>query len=416
MIKKLRRKFIIVSVLSVFLLLTGILVTVNVINYTRVADDADKITQILVDNNGSFFPSGVIPGIIPNQDENKDDQTRPFERGGDRKEAPYDIRYFYVKYDKDGNAVETNVTNTITFSEDQAIRLTTPLLAKKAKTGWNGNYRYRVQTKDEYTYVILIDYNRELSPSRTVTWTSLIIGVSGLIIATVIIYFISNIVVKPVYNAFKKQKEFISNASHELKTPITVISANNEILEIEYGSNDSIETIHRQINKLSNIVKDLNSLAKIDEYERLSVYTSFNLSDIVNDISDSFKELFTKDNKEFITDIDNDITYKGDENLIRNLVSIILENSYKYSVSKANISLKKDNDKIVIETINDADSVKDGDINEVFERFYRSDEARASNIEGSGIGLSMAKEIVDIHKGKIKARGENNNFILRIEL
>ncbi|MCR5741510.1 MAG: HAMP domain-containing histidine kinase [Gammaproteobacteria bacterium] len=414
MIKKLRIKFVVISFLSIFTLLSIILLTVNITNFVKVAQDADEITLNIAQNEGEMntnnSQNGVPSGTPP---QNFDPASG--ERGTDRPEVMYDSRYFSITYGEDGTVMVVNLSHTASFTSETAQQLAQTVYSTSDSYGWSGNYRYRVYNTGNTVLVVFLDYSRELAPSRTVLYTSLIIGGVGLLLSFVAIYFISNLVVKPVDEALKKQKHFISNASHELKTPITIISANNEILEMEIGENESTDTINRQIRKLSTIVKDLNSLAKLDELDHVSTFNKFNLSKVVEEVIDPFYELFNEKHIKFESVIEPEVYYKGEESMIKVLINTIIENALKYSQSNALLTLSQDKDRVVIECKNDANSIKDGDLDEVFERFYRSDEVRSS-IEGSGIGLSIAKEIIEMHKARIKARGEEGNFIIRIEL
>ncbi len=415
MIKKLRFKFILISTLSIFLLLSLILLSVNISNYNKVAREADRFTYDIA-VNGELTNDNLTPpmnGGAPNPNQNENGP-----RIGDiRREAMFDTRYFLVKFDSDSNVIETKTDRIASVNEAQAIDIATNQLSKKASTGWYKDYRFRVyeDSSTSTTTIVYVDYERELAPSRTVLISSFIVGSVGIVIAFVLIFFISNIVVKPVDDAFKKQKHFISNASHELKTPITIISANNQILEIEYGENESIDTINRQVRKLSNMIQELNNLSRLDEMDKLSEFAKFNLSNAATEVVEPYSEIFKKENKTLNINIDSDIEYKGNELLIKGLISTIMDNSLKYSVSYATFTVTKDNERIIIESKNDATELKNGNLNDVFERFYRTDEARA-NYEGSGIGLSIAKEVVNLHKGRISAYGENNNFNIKVEL
>ena len=271
MIKKLRFKFILYSSLSIFLLLALILVSVNVINYSKVADSANKVTLAIAENNGTIPNRGEFP-VNPGENPPEEPSFSPDERFDDRKEMVFDLRFFTVTINKDGVVTNVNTDRIASIDENTAKELALSLYKKNAKTGWNKFFRYRVYEKDSETTVILVDYERELTPSKTVLITSSIVGTVGVLISIVIIYFISNLVVKPVDDAFKKQKHFISNASHELKTPLTIISANNEILEIEHGKNESTDTINRQVRKLNSMIKELNNLSKVDELNRINEF------------------------------------------------------------------------------------------------------------------------------------------------
>ena len=405
MLKKLRLKFIISAISSVTIFLGLILMIVNLINYSNVADQADMVTSKLIEEGGKFNPE-----FKPN------DEFIPKDFNDERKEMRFDTRYFSVKLTKKGEIIATNI-NTISYTEAEAQEFALSVYENYGKTGWLGDFRYRVSEKvDGEVIVVAADFSRELAPSRTVLYTSLIVFGAGLLLSLIFLIGISNIVINPVKDAIEKQKEFISNASHELKTPLTVISANNELIEIRDGESEETDTISRQIRKLSMLVKSLNNLANIDEIDKIVEFKKINLSNLLTESIEPFKELFNKDGKELSLNIEKDIEYKGNESYLKELFSIIIENAYKYTKSKAEISLKLEENRITILEKNDGEDIKDGNLDEIFERFYRSDDVRAKAIEGSGLGLSIAKEIVSLHGGRIKAKGEDSNFVIKVEL
>ena len=181
-----------------------------------------------------------------------------------------------------------------------------------------------------------------------------------------------------------------------------------------HGEDESTDAINRQVKRLNQMVTSLSLLTKLSEIKKLDKTSVFNLSDAINDvIADT--NILNYDDKKIELKIDSNISFNGEEGLIRQLVSIILDNAIKYLNTYININLYNNGKNIIFETINDCYQIDDGYHNEVFERFYRSDNIR-SKTEGSGIGLSIAKEIVDLHKGKILANSINNNFKIEVIL
>ena len=230
----------------------------------------------------------------------------------------------------------------------------------------------------------------------------------------ILILLASKYVFKPVDEAYQKQKRFISNASHELKTPLTIISANNELIEMIHGSDESTDAINRQIKRLNQMVSSLSLLTKLSEYKKLDKTEVFNLSDSINDIIVDLN-ISNNDNIKVETNIQPNLNYNGNEGLIRQLISIVLDNAIKYSESFITIHAYIDQKAIIFECMNDCYEIEDGIHNEVFERFYRNDNIRSKK-EGSGIGLSIAKEIVELHKSQIVASSVNNTFKIKIIL
>ena len=397
LIKKLRIKIVAIAMSAMFVLLFAILATINITNYSNIAISSDEMTMMIVNNNGHLNPP-------------EDDRDM-------RPEAPFDQRFFIATIDKDGNLISVDASNITAFDEEKATTKALSIYEKKQETGWDDRYyRYRIAKRGNETIIVYADFTREIKPTLNVLYSSLIIGIVGLIVIFIIVYYASKLIVKPIDESLKKQKRFISNASHELKTPLAVISANNELIEMQYGENESSDIISRQVRKLNDLVINLNSLAKIDELEKLKVYEKINLSNLVKEIAVSYVELMKKKNKEFNINIVDGIECNGDSSMLKNLVDIILDNAKKYSKSKVELNLNKDGSRIVFEVINDVEDANVVDIEHIFERFYRSDDARALGIDGSGIGLSVAKEIVDLHHGRIMSKVNNELFSIKVEL
>ena len=402
MIKKLRQKFILISFLSVFVLLAAILSTVNIVNYVRVANEADAITLVLAENEGRF----------PGQNNPRPGEGSEMPGG---KETPFDSRYFTVTY-RDDSVVSFNLGFIASVDETKAKEMAATAYARKG-VGFYDSFRYRVSEKsDGTTIVIFLDYSRQLSPTMTFLWMSLLVGGIGLALVLAALILVSKKVVAPIVKSQEQQKRFVADAAHELKTPLTIISANNEILEIENGENESTTAINHQVERMRQMVQNLTSLARLETEKSKVIFARFDLSGAAKEIASSFVSAFENAKKTLTLSIEDGLTYQGEEGAIRNLISIFLDNALKYSLTRCEFSLKKENKAIVIECRNDAKEIGDGNQNQVFDRFYRSSSVRGSSIEGSGIGLSIAKEIADLHKARIKAYGENGDFCIKVTL
>ena len=410
MTKKLRRKFIAYASVSVFFLLLLILGSINLANFILVANSADAITASLASEGGTFpdFGPGGNPGQNPGQDKGP---GRPF--GPDSPDMQSSVRYFTVSFQ---NAEAPTLVASKIFNIDEATALSwaKETYASGKATGWKATYyRYRRYNYQNVEYISFIDQSRELSPSFNVLNASIVGGLSGIVVSFLLLIPLSKWMVKPTEEAWRKQKRFVSDASHELKTPLSIISANNELLELGNGENEQTKAIAKQVKSMNRLVKNLNALAKLEEGQTLKK-VDLDLSSIVNEIASGFAYK-NKEGKAFQIDIEEDIHLQGEESQIRSLYSTVLDNAFKYGLTSISLSLHKEGDRILTILDNDANLNEDGPLDRVFERFYRSDEARASEVDGSGIGLSLAKEIVLSHHGRILAKAEKGHFILKIE-
>ena len=242
--------------------------------------------------------------------------------------------------------------------------------------------------------------------------SAIIISLISLFTIFSLLQLFANKILKPIIDAHEKQKKFITNASHELKTPLTVITANNELLEMEYGENEYTQTITKQIVKLTTMTNTLVSLSKIDEMNTLEDMYEFSVTDAAYDIIQTYKKVLEK---EFTYEIDENVTLLGNEKLIRDLITLILDNARKYSESYIKFSINKTKGKIHLVCENDTSNIEKGNLNHYAERFYRSDEIRGNVSSGSGIGLSLVKEIVEIHRGIMKIYSpDGKTYIINI--
>ncbi len=407
MIKKLRVKFIAIVMLSVFLIMTAILVTINVINYSYVLEEADARVDLLVKNEGKFpvaeekkpFIDGEIFDI-------PDSMSR---------ETPFNTRFFTVIVRSDNQVLMTDLSKIAAINEEKATKLAQKAIEKGKERGTLEVYRYRVATdKDGNTLVVFVDFSEQKTPMETFFYVSLAVMAGGLVLVFVFVLLISKRVLKPITDSYIRQRRFVTDAGHELKTPLTIISANNEIIEMETGRTESTEAIEKQVFRMADMVKNLTELAKLDEIETTS-FQKFSLTDAFLDVSQAFDTMFAAKNKKFLVSADEDINYLGSESMIRRLFSLLLENAYKYSLTYAEATLKKNGKRTTLTVQNDAEGMREGNLEKCFERFYRSDEARGGSIEGSGIGLSTAREIIRIHHGSVSAQGTaDGKFVITV--
>ena len=409
MIRDLRKKFILVAMLSTMLVLTAIMGVVNFSNYREMLDRADEMTALLEQNDGKFPEE-------PSWHEQDDTETPPAKPENDEKdksrfsvETPFETRYFTVTVDENGEVTDCDLDRIAAVDEETAEEYTQTAQQKNKTTEFQGIYRYRVtETEDGAKYVFL-DCRREISNFRTVLVTTISVSLLGLAAVFVLVVIFSRMVFRPVEESIQKQKRFITDASHELKTPLTIIDANTEVMEMESGESQWTKSTRKQIQRLSGLVQQLVTLSRLDEEKGLEEKCEFNLSEAVSECVQPYESLAQTRGKNLTLNIEENLTYTGDERSIRQLAGILMDNAVKYSSENGNITLtlKKKGKKIFLEVYNDADDLPQGKLDVLFERFYRLDSSRNSGTGGSGIGLSVAKAIVQAHKGKITAENKN---------
>ena len=396
MIRSLRKKFIIAAMCAIFIVFAVIIGTINTMNYLRLKEHADYMNGLIKEGNGKlpFF--------------NKSDFNKIKKHPKPEKisaETPFETRFFYVIFDTDGNIILSDIKNIAAVNESEARRYAEAFFKDKKQKGFVDIYRFRKSETDEGIKVIFLDCRRELSAAGNLLLISILVFVLGLLAVFVLVLVFSKIVFAPVQESYIRQKQFITDASHEIKTPLTIISANTEVLEMESGRNRWTESIHNQIDRLSTLTGQLLTLARMDEENKINTYGRFLLSQAADEMVSSFFASAKLANKSIDINIDNDIYMSGDEKQIRQMFNILLDNAVKYSEpdSKIVVSLYKKGSKIIFKTFNQVKDIDKGNNDKIFERFYRRDTSRNSETGGFGIGLSVAKLIVTAHKGKIQA-------------
>ena len=426
MIRNLRKKFILVAMLSTLVVLAAIMGVVNISNYKEVLDRADEMTTLLEKNDGKFpeepkadgeevpqKPDGNTAGNMIG--ENNDQQVPPEKPENDREhfsvETPFETRYFTVTMDEKGEVTDCDLDQIAAVDEDTAEEYAKNVSGKSGTTGFMGIYRYRVTKTEDGTKYVFLDCRREISNFQSVLITTVSVSGLGLAAVFVLVVIFSRMVFRPVEESIRKQKRFITDASHELKTPLTIIDANTEIMEMESGESQWTRSTRKQIQRLTGLVQQLVTLSRLDEEKGLQDIAEFDLSEAVSESVQPYGALAQTKEKHLTLNIEGGLMYIGDEKSIRQLSGILMDNAVKYSSEKGNITLtlKKKGKKILLEIYNDADGLPQGKLDVLFERFYRLDSSRNSGTGGSGIGLSVAKAIVQAHKGKITAENKTGN-------
>ena len=399
MIKKLRLKFIVIAMCSVFAVLAIIIGTINIINYTNVVKNADDLVEVLQDGGGGF------DGNFGNGDGFSGRPQMPMSP-----ETPFETRFFTVEFNNEGQVIFVNTDRIAAVDETEAKDYAESLYKKSKTSGFYGNYRYGVtSTPLGGKMYIFVDCTRELTGFNNFLWISIAVSAGGLALVFILVFLLSGKILKPVAESYKKQKQFITDASHEIKTPLTIIGANADVLEMQNGENEWTASIKSEIKRLASLTEKLVFLARMDEESQVLKMTDFSISDAVEESVKPFEAVAVSHGNELKIDIQPNLSYCGDETMIRQLVNLLVDNAIKYSDEDKDIevTLKSIGTKLQLTVRNGNSELSEKDMNMLFERFYRSDKSRNSETGGHGVGLSVAQSIVTAHKGKIKAETEN---------
>ena len=411
MLKKMRWHFILADMLAVFIMLVAVLAGINVWNYHTTAERADQRIQEIYG-----FESGKVPGM-ENSEENASQPVPPdiFNRPDDHDpEAPYTTRFFIVRLDEEGNVTDVSTDFIASVTQTEAEEFARKVLNEKRQVGYYKNYRFQILAKKNDNIVIFLNTTMELRSVRNVLLISCLVGVVCFLVVFLLVILLSKRAMKPYIRNIERQKRFITDASHEIKTPLTSIATSVDVIEMEYGEDEWTRNIHKQTSKMSRMVADLVTLSRLDEENPFLERTEFSLSDAVWEVAEPFASLAKAQGKKYSQRIEENLTLCGNPDATRQMISVLLDNAMKYSDENGTIRLDvyKVHGKTKIEVFNTCVLEETQNLSRLFDRFYRPDNSRSRKTGGSGIGLSIAQAVAEAYGGKIKVSSKDGKSIM----
>ena len=309
-----------------------------------------------------------------------------------------------------------NMDAVAAVTQEDVQRYTEKVLKKDRERGWISDYRYKVLDTAGGTVVVFVNGVMYQNMANRLLLTALLVllGSAGLILILTVV--VSKWAVRPVAESYEKQRQFITDANHELKTPLTLILSNLDIVEAELGKNEWLDDIRSEGERMGMLINQLVTLSRMDECTDTLVRSDFDLSSAVADTVSEFENVAQERRQTFSCSIKPDIGYHGDEFMIRRLTAILLDNATKYCDPGGSIQLSLSCRRYPVLTVeNTYRQVDQLELNRLFDRFYRADKART--FSGSfGIGLSIAQSIVKSHKGNLSAYQKGDRIGFRAEL
>lgn len=404
MLKKMRWRFILAAMAAFFTVVVILLCIINVWNSLMVARQQMNTLHHLYEVS-QFV--GNLPGRPPFE---KLERFSP--------EVAYMLRFFSVHFDRDGQITHIDQTYIASIDQEQAAQYATAALAKHRTSGYYQGYRYLIIEEEAGTTVIFLNSERELQGVQNLLIITIVIALGCLLVVFLLIVLFSRKAIAPYARNLEAQKQFITNASHELKTPLTAIATSADVLAMEHEGDEWVQSIQSQAAKLSKLITNLVTLSRLNEENPFPVRTEFSLSDALWEITEPFIPLAKAKGKAYSQEIEDNLTFTGDRIATQQMVSILLDNAMKYAPEAGNIHLeaKRIGKKIIISVSNTCANEVQLDLSRLFDRFYRADESHSTAVDGSGIGLSIAKATAEAQGGSIQAEQKDGVITFRVRL
>lgn len=389
MIEKLKSKIFWIIMFSFSIVIISTVILVAVLNYKNTVSTATSIIDRMADfkenkPNNNFNINNNISNDINNRINNE-----------------MKIDGLYSITVENGKVIENDNSNASEELKNQAVKLATADL----KSGIIGNNIYSVKKIKENKYVVILMENENaISQMKTIIILTIIAGVISLIIIYIIAKKIAILVVKPVKNTMEKQVQFISDASHELKTPLAVIRANSDVLEENLGENKWLKYIQNEVDSMNKLVNELLLLAKTENVKIDKKDEKINLSQEIELVVAMFESMAYEKNIKLENDIQEKIEIKAEKEDFEHILSTLLDNAIKHTEKGKNVKVKlrKEKGNIILKVENQGKEIPKEEREKIFERFYRVDKSRNRNEKRYGLGLSIAKSIVQKYNGQIK--------------
>ena len=443
MIRKLRRRMILLVLAGLLLASAGLVLAINWMNWNSLSEQANAVLDMLAENEGErplFMNRNIDAGwdmallpvrpegtLSPDNDMNQrfEDRQPPWERDSQFSDARNRQRknsaaltnaanmtnYYTVLVDSEGSVLSWKSDRSDLYTDEEIEQTTASALASGQSSGRIGTQFYRLTETGGGTgnrMLIVVDGRLEIQNAQSVLRVTALVAVAEDALLSAAAVWLIHRLVKPVDEAMEKQKQFVWDASHELKTPLAVISANAEALAGEIGPSRSLDFIQAEVRRTDHLIQNLLTLARMEKGTVQAQHTRFDLSRALLEVTLPFESAVFEAGKEMEMNIPDGVFCVGDEEMIKQLAVILLSNAEKYSDDggKIRLTLEAKGEKRVLRVHNTGPAIPADSQARIFDRFYRVDSSHNREIEGNGLGLAIAKSIVSAHKGKITVHSE----------
>lgn len=404
MLTKMRRRFTLAAMTAFGVVMLIVIIGINVAWDTQMRHSQDEMLD-------RIYEYDLLAADKP-QRERPPINEMPWAGGPDRE---FVFRFFVVHCDKEGNVKAFSDEHISAIDEETAQSYAKKALREGSEKGYLEEYRYLIKEEGEEVALVFLNISEALDSKKDLLRVCALVGIGSLVAVFLLILVLSRPAIRPFVRNMQQQKQFITDAEHELKTPITSIATSADIAAMEYGESEWIRDIQKQAERLSSLTNELVQLSRLEEERPFPEKISFSLSDAAWEIVEPFETRAKASGKQFESRIEDEVSMSGDETSVQQLMSILLDNALRYSDEGGMIRfrvVRRYGGASCIEIFNtctDIQRIEEPD--RLFDRFYRPDPARNRLTGGSGLGLSIARMIVQRHGGTIDVSLEEEGAI-----
>lgn len=406
MIKALQRKFIVTAMTAVSVLLLLLLGTINVFNFILIHNQSETALHLIAESRG-------VHDNLPRRWE------RPHLDSAFSSPSEEDLfitnAFFVVHLNQDGTIGAIDLSHVSAVSEEDAIDLSVQVVKKGTGSGTLGRFLYLIREFPNAgdRVIFFLDTAHQFYISVQVFAVSIALGVLSWIFMLYLVVISSKKAVQPIQENMERQKQFITNAGHEIKTPLSIILANTEVLELHHGSSKWSRNIREQTNRLNGLMKNMLTLARMDEYKNDVVFSDLSVSTLLEEMVFAFQEPMEMRSISLKTEIQPEVHINANREMLTQMISILLDNAVKYTGEGGVtvITLQGNDGHMKLQIKNTCENLPQTPPDKLFDRFYRGSESRTQKEGGYGIGLSVAKAIAEAHRGSIWAEYQQPNWV-----
>ena len=415
MIRRLRFRmtFLVIAVLVV--VSVGIVLAIHLSTQRNIAAQAETSLSAMAEKDGNAGRGEMTKPDDDGKKKHESEKSWPKDKGqppeirNGRDAAAAELGNSYsMTMNEDGTVASWSSQRTDLYTDEQIAEMAEAILADGKESGRIGTQFYRKTCKNDETKLLVLDARLDFLSAESTLRSVILVTAAACVLLSLLAWLLIRRMVRPVEEAFVRQKQFVSDASHELKTPLAVISANAEVLEQEIGQNEYLGYIRSEVRRTDTLVRNLLTLARMDRQEQGVEMKPFDLSHALLDVVLPFESTVYEAGKMLEYDIPDGVECNGNEEMIKQLAVILLSNALKYSDDggQIRINLNARGRQREIRVFNTGNPIAPEDQEKIFDRFWRGDPAHGSETGGHGLGLAIARSIVDTHHGKISVESE----------